>query len=95
MHFLEPAIPHAIAQSVFNGPNISISWNITGELEYLSGTINDSTVSPSTFNKTLQQFPLTVTNLRHGDNYIFTVIAHSNGFSSDAYPQTIRATPTS
>ena len=95
MYFLEPAIPRAITQSVFNGPTISISWNITGDLEYLSGIINDTTASPSTFNETLQQLPLTVTNLRHGDKYTFTVTAHSNGFSSDPYPQTIRTTPTS
>jgi hypothetical protein len=64
---------------------MNISWNITGDLEYLSGMINDTTASPSTFNKTLQQLPLTVTNLRHGDNYTFIVIAYSNGFSSGAY----------
>jgi hypothetical protein len=95
MYFLEPAIPGAIIESEFNGPAINISWNITGDLEYLSGMINDTTASPSTFNKTLQQLPLTVTNLRHGDNYTFIVIAHSNGFSSGAYTQTIRTTPTS
>ena len=93
MYFLGPAIPGAIIESVFNGPTINISWNITGDLEYLRGTINDSTVSPSTFNKQLPS--LTVTNLRHGDKYTFTVIAHSNGFSSDVYTQTIRTTPTS
>ena len=95
MYFLGPAKPGAIIESEFNGPAINISWNITGDLEYLSGIINDTTASPFTFNKTLQQLPLTVTNLRHGDHYTFTVIAHSNGFSSDAYPQTIRTNSTS
>ena len=95
MYFLGPAIPGAIIESEFNEPTISISWAITGDLEYLSGIINDTTASPSTFNKTLQQLPLTVTNLRHGDKYTFTVTAHSNGFSSGAYTQTIRTTPTS
>jgi hypothetical protein len=81
---------------VFNGPTIIISWNIIGDLEYLSGIINDTTASPSTFNKTLQQLPsLSITNLTHGDKYTFTVTAHSNGFSSGAYTQTIRTTPTS
>jgi hypothetical protein len=41
MYFLGPAIPGAITQSVFNGPTISISWAITGDLEYLSGIINE------------------------------------------------------
>jgi hypothetical protein len=95
MYFLGPAIPGAIIESEFNGPAINISWNITGDLEYLSGTINDTTASPFKFNKMLQQLPLTVTNLRHGDKYTFTVTAISNGFSSGAYTQTIRTTPTS
>ena len=96
MYFLEPAIPGAIIESEFNGPAINISWNITGDLEYLSGIINDTTASPSTFNKTLQQLPsLSITNLTHGDKYTFTVTAHSNGFSSVAYTQTIRTRPTS
>ena len=89
-------MPGAIIESEFNGPTINISWNITGDLEYLSGTINDSTVSPSTFNLTLQQLPsLSVSNLTDGNHYNLTVIAHSNGFSSDAYTQTIRKKPTS
>ena len=96
LYFLEPAIPGVIIQSVFNGPNISISWNITGDLEYLSGEINDTTASPSPFILTSQQLPsLSVTKLRDGDHYTFIVTAHSNGFSSDAYSQTIRTTPTS
>ena len=95
MYFLGPAKPGAIIESEFNGPAINISWNITGDLEYLSGEINDTTASPFTFNETLQQFPLTVANLSHGDKYTFKVTAHSNGFSSDPYPQTIRTTPTS
>ena len=96
MYFLGPAIPGAIIQSVFIGPTISISWTITGDLEYLSGIINDTTASPSSFYKTLQQLPsLSVSNLRHGDKYTFTVNAHSNGFSSGAYSQTIRTTPKS
>ena len=95
MYFVGPAIPGAIIQSVFNGPTISISWNITGDLEYLTGTIDDTTAFPSKFNKTLQQLPLTVSQLRHGDKYTFTVMSHSNGFSSGAYTQTIRTRPTS
>ena len=96
MYFLGPAIPSAITQNVFNGPTISISWNITGDLKYLSGIINDTSASPSTFNLTFaSQLPLSVTNLRHGDHYTFTVISHSNGFSSAAYSETIRTTPTS
>ena len=96
MYFLGPALPGAITQSVFNGPTISISWTIIGDLEYLSGIINDTTASPSTFNKTLQQLPsLSITNLTHGDKYTFTVTAHSNGFSSGAYTQTIRTRSTS
>ena len=96
MYFLGPAIPGAIIESEFNGPTISISWAITGDLEYLSGIINDTTASPSTFNKTLQQLPsLSITNLLHGDKYTFTVMSHSNGFSSGAYTQTIRTRSTS
>jgi hypothetical protein len=46
MYFLGPAIPGAIIESEFNEPTISISWAITGDLEYLSGIINDTTASP-------------------------------------------------
>ena len=95
MYFLGPAKPGAIVESECNGSTINISWNITGDLEYLSGTINDSTVSPSTFNLTSGSQQLSVTNLSHGDHYTFTVMSHSNGFSSGAYSQTIRTTPTS
>jgi hypothetical protein len=77
MYFLEPAIPGAITQSVFNGPTISISWAITGDLEYLSGIINDTTAPPSTFNKTLQQLPLTVTiNTPHMKNKNHPILTH-------------------
>ena len=95
MYFVGPAIPGAITQSVFNGPTINISWTITGDLEYLSGEINDTTASNSNFNLTSDSQQLSVKNLRHGDHYTFTVMSHSNGFSSGAYSQTIRTTPTS
>ena len=95
MYFLEPAIPGAITETMFIGPTISISWNITGDLKYLSGTINDTEASPSTFNLTSQLPSLSVSNLRHGDHYTFTVISHSNEFSSGEYSQTIRTIPQS
>ncbi|CAC5393943.1 unnamed protein product [Mytilus coruscus] len=92
-----PSIPGLLQGSVFTAPSISFVWKTNGDVEFFSGTINDTTASPNTFNLTAIDRippPLTVSKLRYGDHYTFTVVSHSNGFSSDSRTQTIRTTPT-
>ncbi|CAC5366868.1 FN1 [Mytilus coruscus] len=92
-----PSVPGDIIQNAFNAPVISISWTITGDIEYLSGKVNDSSVNPVSFNKTaVSRMSPSVSfyNLRYGERYTFTVRSQSNGFESDLKIQTIRTTPT-